>query len=43
MLDIAKLPDEGNVNLINIPDLLVYIATIKKNYDPCAYVVCVTV
>lgn len=42
MLDIAKLPDEGNVNLINIPDLLVYIATIK-NYDLCAYVVCVTV
>ncbi|KAK8825661.1 hypothetical protein WA577_000832, partial [Blastocystis sp. JDR] len=33
MIDITKLPDEGNVNLVNIPDLLVYIANIRKNYD----------
>ena len=33
MIDITKLPDAGNVNLVNIPDLLVYIANIRKNYD----------
>ena len=33
MIDITKLPDEGNVNLINIPDLLVYVANIRKSYD----------
>lgn len=33
MIDILKLPDEGNINLVNIPDLSIYIASIKKNYD----------
>ena len=42
MIDIAKLPDEGNVNLINIPDLLVYVATIKRNYDLFGCIVPVT-
>lgn len=33
MIDLLKLPDEGNINLMNIPDLSIYIASIKKNYD----------
>lgn len=33
MIDLLKLPDEGNINLVNIPDLSIYIASTKKNYD----------
>ena len=33
MIDVLKLPDEGNINLMNVPDLHIYIAGIKKNYD----------
>lgn len=33
MIDLLKLPDEGNINLVNIPDLSIYTASIKKNYD----------
>ena len=33
MIDLLKLPDEGNINLVNIPDLHIFIAGIKKNYD----------
>ena len=33
MIDLLKLPDEGNINLINIPDIIICIANTKKNYD----------
>ena len=37
MIDLLKLPDEGNVNLINIPDLIICIANTRKNYDLCEW------
>ena len=33
MIDLLKLPDEGNISMVNIPDIIVCIASIKKNYD----------
>ena len=33
VIDLLKLPDEGNISMVNIPDIIVCIASIKKNYD----------
>ena len=37
MVDLLKLPDEGNINLVNVPDLVVCVAGIKKRYDLWGY------
>lgn len=37
MIDLLHLPDEGNMNLVNIPDIIICIASIKKNYDLYAF------
>ena len=43
MVDLLKLPDEGNINLVNVPDLVVCVAGIKKRYGLWGYGAALTI